>query len=149
MLEQTITYILDVNGPLLHILVFQQVKHRDKMVYGFFDCHFCRLVLTLDNAPNFVHEYWILEDGQMCIKNTGLLRPHDFLELILDIFNLILRCPYALIQPFELLGEIYRIHLLIRQIPFPTGQDKCFADGYACSSVDALYFHSTPPTFLS
>ncbi|MNN54779.1 hypothetical protein D3C81_1696140 [compost metagenome] len=91
MLQQTVADILDIDRPLLHIFIVQQIEHGDKMIDGLFDRHLSRFVLTLDNAADFTHEHRIIQNRQVGIKDTRFLRPDHLTEFSFDKFDLILR----------------------------------------------------------
>ncbi|MNI69665.1 hypothetical protein D3C73_1254280 [compost metagenome] len=89
MLQQAVADILDIDGPLLHIFIVKQIEHGDKVIYSFFYSNLRRLVLALDNAADFTHEYRIVQNGEVRVEDTGFLRPDDLTEFFFDKLNLV------------------------------------------------------------
>ncbi|MNN42709.1 hypothetical protein D3C81_1569070 [compost metagenome] len=91
MLEQAVSDIFDINGPLLHILIVEQIEHSDKMIDCFLNSYLSRFILTFNNAAYFTHEYRIIQNRQVGIKDTRFLRTHDLTEFFFNKFDLIFR----------------------------------------------------------
>ena len=90
MLQQSVADIFNIKRPLLHILIIQQIKHRNEVIDCFFHCYFSRFVLTLYDPLNFIHKYRIFQYCQMSIEYGGFLSTHHIFNFTFYIFNLIL-----------------------------------------------------------
>ena len=148
MLKQPVADVLDVERSFFHILIVQQIKHRDEMIDRFLDGHLRRLVLPFDNPPDFAHKNRVFQNGQMGIENPRFLRADRFLNFVLQTLDFGFGRPYAFVQTLEFHGEIHLIHPPIRHIPFPGGQHKSFADSDSRCCSDPLYHVVTPYVLL-